>query len=308
MAQAKQRTTKPTRLTALVISDTEPGAKTWQDEIDAVAALVNQDIDENINIWIIESSENQHVPVPDSLMGLCPSLKVLYVDSQRTEDMKDYGISQCETEWVLILDADCQLDTDCLRLMMEGADNNSDCDIFCGRTNYGEHTMLRRVLNLFDRAIDDHEQDGRIFYIANNVALYRTAVIRNFPYKGAPTTFTTMRDRLTEILKADVKIYYVHDALVRHAMFLSFIPDYRREVGFANTYTRDHKNLLTSFRAVAATMKKDAKMVMERSGRYWRWYDWPLGITLYFGIRIPELYGAMEAALGRDGPNNSQFR
>ena len=75
-------TTSTNRLCVISVSDYEAGEqKTWQDELALLEALSNQDIDEDFDVVLVESTQVKDQPVPDQLYLYIPQLKILYYDS-----------------------------------------------------------------------------------------------------------------------------------------------------------------------------------------------------------------------------------
>ena len=299
----------PKRVSVLMVSDSE-GAdhKTWEDEIKALEALAAQDFDESFDVVIVESAANQNKPLPDTLTSAFPDLTVLYTDTKKSPAMKDFGIAHCDTEWIVIIDSDCEAAPNWLRVMMTAADKNPGYDVFAGRTNYGEENSILRVFNLLDRSYGDFGRDGPTNYIPNNGALFRTSVIKQFPFPDMPSPFCSPRVRSTNLLKAGHRFYFVHDAVLHHDWSRRFISDFRRQHGFGNLFAYDKQNAVTAVRALGGSMKNDIINIATKHRRYWRWYDWPLGIAMFFSVRPPEIYGIWECLQKKDGPQGTHFR
>ncbi len=296
-----------TRLTVLLVSDVEGPEKTWEDEISTIAALARQDIEEPFNVVIAESDQFEHHQIPHSITETFPDIQFLFTNIASSAKLKDFAVAQCQTEWVAVLDADSAPAPNWLRVLMEAADTHPDYDAFSGRTHYGTETPLLRVLNILDRSVEDPGQDGPTPFPQNNGALYRTEVIKKFPYPDKGTPFLSSGPRAAKMRNAGHKFYHVQAAVVRHQMDTRFIPDFRRNYGFMKMHHRP-RTPWAAFLTLAASMKADLVNIVKKHQRYLRWIDWPLIIWMYFRVRPAEIGGLIEYLQGKEKLEGSHFR
>lgn len=283
-------------LAVVVVSDFEPGPKTWNDEILMAGALALQGVEFDFELIIVESSVHCGTSPPRELLETFPGARIVFCDSEKSAALKDYGVSLCDTEWVAVVEADSLPERDWLQRLAQAAAEHPGYDVFSGRTHYGTDSSWKRALNLLDRSFDDKGSSGPTTIISNNGALYRTETIRKFPYPDAATPFLSSRLRNGAISQAGHKAYFERSALMRHQVGgWGFVVDFRRNTGFADmlqsgspAFSRIPSLLL---RRVRGEMRKVRLLHRE----YWQWHDWPLGLMLFCFSRIPECAGMIEA-------------
>jgi hypothetical protein len=290
------------------VSDFEAGEKTWKDEIAMAQCLASQDGYASFPLIFVESALHRHVPPPKAVEDAFPNATIVYHDSTKSAAMKDYGVSLCTTEWVAVLEADSVPARDWLRSLLDAAAEHPEYDVITGRTTYGTDSSWQRALNLLDRSFDDHGHSQPTQFISNNGALYRTQVLRKFPYPEAETPFLSSRLRNQQIIQAGHKVYFEHRAVTRHAIGgFGFIVDFRRHTGFADMLMAGAPSVGKIPRRLAQRVRRDIGNVVRMHGEYLRWYDWPLVAALFCFARIPEVLG-MLAAL-KEGPlTHSAYR
>ncbi len=284
----------------VVVSDFEAGEKSWENEIAMARCLAKQDVPTGFPLLFVESALHRDAPPPPALAAAFPGATVVYHDSMQSAAMKDYGVSLCTTEWVAVLEADAAPEHDWLSSLLDAAAAHPEYDIVTGRTNYGTDSTWKRALNLLDRSFDDHGHSCPTRHISNNGALYRTSVLRKFPYPAAESPFLSARLRNERIFRAGHKSYFERRAVTRHAIGgLGFVIDFRRHTGFADLMQADPPRLRAIPRRLALRIREEIGNVVRVHGNYLRWYDWPLVAALFCFARIPELAGMLAAR--RDG-------
>ncbi len=289
--------TESLELTVLVVSDFEVSEeKTWQDEIDILRALAQQDVEVPFKVMVVESESNRHQAPPDVLFELIPDLELLYAPSTLSAEMKDYGVQRCTTPWVAVFEADAVPAPDWLRRLYARAKSQPDHVIFSGRTWYGDETSWHRALGLLDRSYDDAGVSGDTVHISNNGALYRTDVLKAFPYPDAPTPFLSSRRRNGKILAAGHICYSDRDALTRHAIGgFKFLWDVRRHTGYSDMMMHERQGFMAIPLLTGWRLAHDIRNARRVGGKYLRLWDWPLWLFLYFVARVPEIRGMIEA-------------
>jgi hypothetical protein len=301
----------PKPITVVVVSDFEASDdKTWKDELSMAAALAAQDIVVPFDVVMVESETHRDATLPEALFAALPELKILYGPSERSADLKDHGVAQVETEWVAVLEADATPEPDWLRRLYDAALAHPEYDVICGRTYYGEETSWRRALNLLDRSFDDQGVDAPSAHISNNGALYRTSVLKAFPYPDAATPFLSSRLRNEKMLAAGHRTFMVREARMRHAIGdIRFVWDVRRHTGYSDMGSLVKRPglsrvpILTFWR-----MRHDLRNAKRVGGRYLRAGDWPLYAGLFVVARVPETWGMVESSIGQHRFKGSAYR
>jgi hypothetical protein len=208
-------------------------------------------------------------------------------------------VSLCTTEWVGVLEADAIPERGWLESLLEAAAAHPEYDVITGRTTYGTDSSWQRALNILDRSFDDHGRSQATPFISNNGALYRTQVLRKFPYPDAETPFLSSRLRNRQIIAAGHKVYFERRAVTRHAIGgIGFVVDFRRHTGFADMQMNNARSIGAIPRAITRRMRQEASNIARVHRDYLRWYDWPLVAALFCFARLPELAGMLTARKG----------
>ncbi|GJL94842.1 MAG: hypothetical protein DHS20C05_12470 [Hyphococcus sp.] len=297
-------------LTIIVVSDFEADReKSWKDEISMARALAAQDIGAPFKVVIAECEIHQNERQPDELTSTLDDLEIVYGPDERSAALKDLAVAQCNTPWVAVLEADALPSPNWARLLMEAAHQNPDYDIFSGRTYYGDETSWMRVLNLLDRSFDDRGASGDTSHVSNNGALYRTELLKEFPYPDAGSPFLSSRKRNAAMQRAGYRFYSQRNALMRHAVGgLDFVNDFRRNTGYSDMMTLTHRSPLKIPGLTARRMKSEIGSALRVGGEYLKWFDWPLFALMFLYVRLPELAGMRSALQNSQHLKNTAYR
>ncbi len=297
-------------LTVVVVSDFEDGdVKTWADEIDMLHALAAQDYGRSFRVIIAENDALRDVDPPTALRDAFPGVEVVYYPSDMSAALKDYAVSLTTTPWVAVFEADALPEPDWLRRVGEAVVANPEYDIFSGRTWYGEDTSWKRALNLLDRSFDDLGASGETVHASNNGALYRTEIIKQFPYPKAATPFLSSRKRLQMMREAGVKMYFCRDARTRHAIGgFEFVRDVRRNAGYSDMMMGVDRSARRMPGLTFKRMKSEGGSLFRVGGRYLKPQDFPLWAAMYLYVRTAEWRGMREAIRDIDQLDGSAYR
>jgi hypothetical protein len=300
--------TKP--LTVVVVSDFEPTEqKNWHDELRMVEALARQDFDEAFDVIIVESERHRDQAPPAALWQAFPDLQVVYAPSEASAQLKDYRVRHTSTPWVAVFEADSTPEPGWLRIVYGEACARPEFSIFSGRTHYGTGSSWKRVLNLLDRSAQDLGESAETTRISNNNALYKTDVVKRFPYPEAITPFLSARLRNQKILGSGVRCFFERRALARHAVGgLRFVVDYRRNSAYSDAMMLKRRTWfalpILLWRRLRSSIRAAARLGTE----YLRWYDWPLWLVMAVAVRVPETIGIAEAVRKAEVLRGSAYR
>ena len=305
----------PPRISVILVSDYgEPGPKDWADERAALEAFAAQDLAEPFQIILVEH-ERYRAECPRQITQIAPHTTVHFTSRARSSEMKDAALSLCAGPLVAVVEMDSVPAPDWLRLAVAVLDDAPDVDAVSGRTTYGQHSSLRRVLGLLDRAWMDPGRAGRIEHISNNGALYRREWLARFPYPDEASPFLSARLRNRAMFDAGARSYFEPRAGMVHGFGgLGFIIDVRRNMAFADG--REHRAAraprASMWRAVCGVAHRrfaDEWRDCRRVGRqYLRWYDWPLVLLMLVSLRLFELPAALAALRGAPRLARTSFR
>ncbi|MEO1252752.1 MAG: glycosyltransferase [Pseudomonadota bacterium] len=296
-------------ITVIVVSDFEAGEKTWSDEIKMMRAFAEQDIDAPFKTVIVENEANRAATPPQALFDAIPDLEIVYYPSDKSSVLKDFGVSQCETEWVAVFEADAVPEPGWLRLAYDAARANTWCDIVSGRTWYGDETAWKRASNLLHRSYDDPGKSQKSLHVSNNAALYRTAVIRKFPYPDAATPFASGYPRTRAMRESGVMFYACREARTRHAISgWDFFWDVHRNVGFTDMSLPLERGYHLIPSLVFRRLRNQIGNALRVGREYLKPLDWPLWAFLLVASRAPEIRGMHEALSEPDSLKRSAYR
>lgn len=297
------------QLTVIVVSDFEPGEKTWKDEIAMAKAMAAQDTEADFDLVFVENAAPHTSPPPKAIEEAFPGAKILFHASEKSAALKDFGVQQSDTPWVALLEADALPEPSWLSHLLKAASNNPEYDIISGRTYYGDQSSWQRALNLLDRSFDDKSHSGPGDHISNNGALYKTEMLKKFPYPETESPFVSARRRNFKIMRAGHKVYFERAALMRHAIGgFDFVMDFRRHTGFSDMMLDPPQRFWKIPGKVAWRSVFEMSKIIRLNHAYWRWYDWPLGIGLWIFARIPETLGMVDAVRKKEKFENTSYR
>ncbi|MEO1252287.1 MAG: glycosyltransferase [Pseudomonadota bacterium] len=299
---------EPLDLTVLIVNDFAGKEKNWRDEVRAVNAFLRQDVGRTFRIVIAESEDFRDAPVPNALTSLSDKIEIAYFNETRSAQLKDAGVGAVKTEWVLVIDADCEPNAGFVRNLIAAVEKYPDFDYFISRAHYGLNTPLRRAASMFDRHRDNECEDRRVYYVPGHGFLARTNVAKRFRAPNAPTPFLATPVRQSRILSGGAKVRFVGDAVADHEFSLGFIWDFNRELGFASYLSRRESHGHSALRVLGSLQKAMFKTFASRHRDFLRWTDYPIALALQVFAIAPMLYGIWEAASGRIENRRSHFR
>lgn len=296
-------------VTIIVVSDFEAGEKDWHDEVKMARHLAAQDADIPFDAVFVESFINSGKPPPPALFEALPEARIVYEDAEQSATLKDLGVAACTSPLVAVFEADAVPEPDWLRILYGAAQKYPDYAVYSGRTHYGVETSWQRVLNLLGRSFDDLGQSGETDMISNNAALYRTDVLKQFPYPDAPTPFLSSQLRNRQIVAAGHKCYSDRNALSRHAIGgLGFVWDVGKHSGYASFVYHGGRGKRDILGIAARRMGNDSYNTKRLGTTYLKPLDWPLFALMFAAKRIPETIGIAKAAGKSEHFEGSAYR
>ena len=296
-------------ISIVIVSDYEGGEnKTWQDEIEILQALSQQDFRENPPIYLIEN-EKFKGSEPSTLHEICKNLTVLYSRESQSSKLKDFGIKHTDTKYVAVFEADCQPNSVWLSSLCKTLKSNSEIDVISGKTSYGDETTYKRVLTLMDRSFDHLGAAGFTKHISNNGAIYKRDVLLKYPYADTSSPFLSARIRNKKMREEGVKFYFDPQGILIHAIGgWGFICDFRRHTGFSDMMTYDKKSVsripFLLWRRFVAELRDSLRL----GPKALRFYDWPLWFVLTLIVPFLQISGMMDALKGELNLKQSAYR
>lgn len=283
-------------VSVIVVSDFEDsGQRSWRNERKILEGLARQDIREPFEVLLVEN-ELYRDAVPRDLAVICPGLRIVHSPATQSAQLKDFGVSQVDTELVAVLEADCVPDPSWLRVLVGVLRQRPDMSAVSGRTSYGDETMYRRSLSLVDRSFDDLGRSGVTGGVSNNGALYRGSLLLRFPYPPAITPFTSARLRIQAMRQAGHVFFFEPAAVMRHAMGgWDFIRDFRRHTGYSDMFCHPTRGLRSIPGLLWQRRCRETRDCLRLGSTYLRWYDWPLTAALLATVPVLELPGMLDA-------------
>ena len=301
--------TSDTDLTIVVVSDYEPGTKTWGDEHRALDAFAAQDAKEPFDIVLVEhESARESAPV-NALKARFPRLRMVFAADARSAALKDHGVTQTQTPLVGVVEADCLPKPSWVRHLRAVLHSQLEIDIASGRTIYGTDTSYQRVLTVLDRAYDDCAGSGPSRAISNNGALFRREVLERFPYPDSASPFESSRVRNESIWQAGHRSWSEADAVMIHAIGgYDFIRDFRRNTGYADMQTEARRSLGLIPRLLARRARYELMHALRVGPTRLRLHDWPLLALAWAAVRPLEIPGMIDAVQSRSAIPRTAYR
>jgi hypothetical protein len=295
-------------LSVIVVSDFEEGAqRSWLNERGILEGLARQDIHEPFEVVLVENERHRDT-IPSDLLTICPGLRIVYSPATRSAELKDFGVSQVDSELVGVLEADCIPNPPWLRVLVDVFRRHPEVSAVSGRTTYGDESMYRRSLSLLDRAFDDLGPAGVAGGVSNNGALYRRSLLVQFPYPPTISPFTSARIRNQAIRQAGHVLFFEPAAVMRHAVGgWRFLRDFRRQTGYSDMFCYAARRLRSLPRVLWLRRTAQVRDCRRLGADYLRWYDWPLMAALLVTAPILELPGMFDALRERDRVPNTSY-
>jgi glycosyltransferase involved in cell wall biosynthesis len=283
-------------LSVIMVSDFEPGeTKSWKDEQLLLESLAQQDIEEDFELILVESSVHRDEGVPEFFYDSFPNLKVVYFDSEQSAKLKDYGVSLSSGEYIAVIESDCQPSPNWLRMLLKAVRENAWA-ISSALCIYGEATSYQRVMSLLDRSWRDLGQSGEAEGISNNGAMYQRKVLEEYPYPDAVTPFLSAQERNTRILKAGYHPYFEREATMIHALGgWDFLWDLHENKGHQIMASSKQQSFRSIPKLLLRKTRKDLGNCRRLGKDYLKWYDWPLYVVLLLSLLLPKFVGMTHA-------------
>lgn len=287
----------------VLVSDYEPGEKTWQDERASLAAFLDDPIGVPDEVVIMESQRAVlgRSAVPQDIAALAPWVTLHVAETESSAALKDAALVHCRHDLIAVVEADCLPLSGWLAALVRKMDEGAGYAAVSGRTIYRGDTALKRVLSLLDRGFIDVPVDGEYVHVSNNGALYRRSLLERHRY---PTwdmnPFVSAELRNRAMLQAGARFGVEANAVMHHAFGgLGFVIDVRRNKGYQAAVIAAKERPLgrvgSTIRAIRRTVRDDWRTVRHTSRHYVKRRDWPLLLLTFVAVRIPELAGAWHA-------------
>jgi Glycosyl transferase family 2 len=294
------------RISVVIVSDYEPGEKTWGDERSVVGAFLRDELGEPFEVVVTEAlgPTGKSSQVPAELAALAPQVRVHFEPGTRSSTLKDAALKHCRGELIAVVEADCLPERGWLKTLVAELDRNDKLDVVSGRTTYGLNTSLRRVASLLDRGHMERVFESPHVQVSNNGAVYRRHVLERFKYPDEANPFVSAELRRNAMRQANVVAGVQTQAVMRHAFGgWSFLADVRRNKGFQaarillhfDSQAARRSKLTLALRALRRRIAEDWATVRAVGSTFLRWYDWPLLALVFLAVRVPEFFGALSA-------------
>lgn len=298
MGEATRRVSIDLAVTLVIVSDFEPGTKTWTDERRALEAFLQDPAGMPGQILVMESEESvSEDDVPSDIVDLAPRVEVVIVPARGSAELKDAATALCLHDLVAVVEADCLPESGWLAALVNAMEQDPELDIVSSPTTYGDETSLRRVGTVLHRGY--LEQRGPA-PVSNNGALYRRVVLEKHRYPAAVNPFVSAQLRNRAMKTAGVQTGLVATTSMRHAFEgLAFIVDVHRNKGYQAARVRGGgpgSAVRRGLGSVRVRMRDDFRSIRDVGPRRLRPLDWPLMVLMFVAVRIPEFRGALAAS------------
>lgn len=290
-------------ISLIVVSDFEPGPKTWADEDAAVRRYAADPHAIPVEILVAAGETARATPHPD-WSGLPVPVRVIHAATDRSAKLKDFAVAQARHDLVAVIEADCLAHPGWLAALHRVIAVRPDIGAVSGRTLYPGDSALRRVMALLDRGYLEERGRRGARHVSNNGALYRRDVLSRFPYDDDPSPFISAQRRQRAMRHGGVVFEHAADAVQDHAFGgWGFIRDVRRNKGYQAAVMRLRPGmgrwarLRCGLAAARALMAADRRVLGFRA-RYCLRRDLPLLALMLVYVRPFEWQGIAMALRG----------
>ncbi len=146
---------KPGSLSIVVVSDYAAGEeKSWGDLRRALQAWSEQD-GTPVEEFILAESSRLKGRIPQDVFELVPNMKVLYIDTESSYELKNRAVEAATGEWVAIVDADCIPQRSWIRVLRADLTEHPGVAAISARTLYSGRSRMERLLGLLARSYLD---------------------------------------------------------------------------------------------------------------------------------------------------------
>lgn len=290
-------------VTLVLVSDYEPGKKSWEDELAALDAYLGDPSGVPDEVLIMEAGSGAGGPakIPEEIAALSPRVRVCFAGTTSSAKLMDAALPHCRHDLIAVAEADCLPLPGWLAALTDEIQREETYAAVSGRTTYQGDTSFMRVLSLLDRGYMEVPHSQGYINVCNNGAIYRKELLEKHRYPvDEISPFVSAELRQMEMLRAGARFGVRPDAVMYHAYGgLEFIYDVRRNKGYQAAIIiskgQQRGRLRTVLAAVKRTIKDDWKTVRKTSDQFIRRSDWPLLLVTFVAVRIPEFVGAWQA-------------
>jgi len=296
-------------VTLVLVSDYEPGGKTWEDEIEAVDAFFGDPGGAPAEIVVMEDEADPTEP-PEALTRHGNRLRVGRAPAAGSAALKDAGVSLASHDLIAVVEADCLPRPGWMAAAVARMQADDRPDIVSGRTVYPGDTPLQRVMGLMDRGFAEFPMGGGRWHVSNNAAIYRREVLERFGYPQSRAEdlnpFVSAERRQDAMHAAGVRAAFAEDAACEHAYGgWPFIVDVRRNKGFQSAERVERRRKAAgrpvagrwgaALRAAYHGLREDLTVARKVGPKRLKPLDWPLLAAMILIVRIYEVQGGLEA-------------
>jgi len=229
---------QPVSLSLIVVSDYAAGGdKSCEDFRRALRAWVDQEGTPADEFIMVESSRFKG-QIPDDMAQMVPNMKMLYLDSEASYELKNLAVDAAIGDWVAIVDADCIPRRSWLRVLRAAIAEHPNVAAISAKTMYPGRSRTERLLGLLSRAYLDPGHRGPNHFISGNAVCYRREVYRRHPLPVGVGPFAS-RIQSEAFLREGQTLFFDPELVVTHDFEgWSMERDIRRNHGYSTVVTR----------------------------------------------------------------------
>jgi len=301
---------QPPEVSVVVVSDYngEPGhQKSWTDERNVLTSLANQDFQEPFEVILVENDALRG-SLPSDVAAMVPNLRVVFSQETRSAELKDHGVSVTSSPFVAIIEADCRLNAEWLRVLVDVLRSHPEVSAVSSKTTYGAGSLWRRCFTLLDRAYMDLGHTGPTRNLSNNGALCRRELLERYPYPEANSPFISAALRVNQINRDGHVLFFEPRAVATHAFGWKMERDLRRNRGFQHTTLAANRRMSTILGIQFRKMAVEARHCLRIGRKYLRWFDWPAVTLLLVIVRFLEIPGILDTLRNEDDVPGTAYR
>ena len=233
----------PVAATIVTVSDHKAGSKEgWATLRETYRHLAAQDYREAVEFLLVET-DTAACAIPADVLELLPGLRVVTTAGISSFDLKNAGAEAAQSDFVVILDADCRPAAGWWRSLYEHRLAHPEAAVISGRTFYEGGGLLARVFAVIDRTYVDAGDPGATQAISNNNAGFSRQILLDHPFSNEVGPFGS--EPHSDRIKASAAPLRFEPGMLAYHAFTGWgmVREERRHIGFSLTrYRQLHPN------------------------------------------------------------------
>ena len=298
-------------VTVIFVSDYKAGdEKSWEDMRKALRALAKQDFTGTFEVLLIEEERFIEL-IPSDLLSILPQLRVLTASETNSYTLANRGVSEADSEFVILLDADCVPESQWMSSCVRALQADKTIGVVSGKTRYPGRTLTERCLALLSRSYVDPGQRGPTRHISNNNAGFRRKAFVEHPlpansgvYASRLQAVSLEQDHWRMIFEPNMVVEHDFEGWsmerdIRRHMAHNLVSIRRKDPSLPYAWVVRMGPLSLPLYVAGRLLQQWRKCLTAYSGFDVRPWQLPYAMVLAVGTSLLEIPGALRALRGQ---------